>query len=63
MRHILNEIIHDHFAGVGDFASQMGVSRWTVQRWKADPTSIRVKYLMNISRLTGIPIENIDLTK
>ena len=58
----LDRIIYDSFKSKRAFSEAMGVSRWTVDFWIKNPGKIKAKYIVSISQLTNVPIEQIKLS-
>jgi hypothetical protein len=58
----LDRIIYNSFKSKRAFSQAMGVSRWTVDFWIKNPGKIKARYIVDISRLTNTPIEQIKLT-
>jgi hypothetical protein len=57
----LERVINDYFKSKKAFSEAMGVSRWTVDFWIKNPGKIKAKYIVDITRLTNLPIEKIKL--
>jgi hypothetical protein len=55
----LERVITDNFKSKKAFSEAMGVSRWTVDFWIKNPGKIKAKYIVDITRLTNVPIEQI----
>lgn len=55
----LERVINDYFKSKKAFSDAMGVSRWTVDFWIKNPGKMKAQYIINISKLTNLPIDKI----